>query len=548
MLVCGLVSGGKDSCFSLVCCLAAGHQLSCLANLRPRQGANPPGLSESSSQELDSQMFQTVGWDSVELLGEAMGLPVFIQETSAVAKEVGRDYLPCPGDEVEDLYSLLARVKEETGCTAVSVGAILSDYQRVRVESVCTRLGLTCLAYLWRREQDFLLKEMIDSGIEAILIKVACLGLDSKHLGKSLGEMEEHLHALSRKYGANVCGEGGEFETFTLDSPIFKTKLNIEQSNVLVHSNDAFAPVCLLSLNLKLGELKENSSGELPLELMNKLNPQRYIEDVYQSNINGESLEDCNCILESLDLSECEVDWSVDSDGWFTLSNVSSTPSPCPTESISSVFEKLGRELSKHGSSLGEVCKVVMYVDSLADYALLNTEYVKQFSINPPVRVCLALGAEALPPGVRCVLCVSGFRGEGQGQGRRETLHVQSVSHWAPANIGPYSQGVLAGGRLCVSGQIGLVPGSMQLVEGGVAREAPLALRHARRVAEAMRKPENLQVESIIGYILGEDSLQSASKCLREIDGKPSINFLMAKSLPKEANVEWEITFKLLCD
>merc|ERR1719318_826658 len=102
-----------------------------------------------------------------------MGLPVFIQETSAVAKEVGRDYLPCPGDEVEDLYSLLARVKEETGCTAVSVGAILSDYQRVRVESVCTRLGLTCLAYLWRREQDFLLKEMIDSGIEAILIKVA---------------------------------------------------------------------------------------------------------------------------------------------------------------------------------------------------------------------------------------------------------------------------------------------------------------------------------------------------------------------------------------
>ncbi len=24
----------------------------------------------------------------------------------------------------------------------------------------------------------------------------------------------------------------------------------------------------------------------------------------------------------------------------------------------------------------------------------------------------------------------------------RKTMHVQSVSHWAPANIGPYSQAV----------------------------------------------------------------------------------------------------------
>lgn len=44
---------------------------------------------------------------------------------------------------------------------AVSVGAILSDYQRVRVESICARLGLTVLAFLWRRDQSELLHEMV---------------------------------------------------------------------------------------------------------------------------------------------------------------------------------------------------------------------------------------------------------------------------------------------------------------------------------------------------------------------------------------------------
>ena len=58
------------------------------------------------------------------------------------------------------------------------------DASQVRVESVCSRLGLTPLCYLWEREQEGLLKEMIDNNLSAILIKTATLGLDPrKHLG-----------------------------------------------------------------------------------------------------------------------------------------------------------------------------------------------------------------------------------------------------------------------------------------------------------------------------------------------------------------------------
>lgn len=50
------------------------------------------------------------------------------------------------------------------------------------------------LAYLWRRDQGELLQEMIDSNIDAIIIKVAALGLDpSKHLGLKISEIQQHL-------------------------------------------------------------------------------------------------------------------------------------------------------------------------------------------------------------------------------------------------------------------------------------------------------------------------------------------------------------------
>lgn len=67
-----------------------------------------------------------------------------------------------PGDEVEDMLALLKEVKQQIpSVSAVSSGAIASDYQRLRVESVCSRLGLVSLAYLWRQDQSLLLQQMV---------------------------------------------------------------------------------------------------------------------------------------------------------------------------------------------------------------------------------------------------------------------------------------------------------------------------------------------------------------------------------------------------
>ncbi|XP_048187771.1 diphthine--ammonia ligase [Perognathus longimembris pacificus] len=240
MRVAALISGGKDSCYNMMQCISAGHQIVALANLRPDE-------NQVGTDELDSYMYQTVGHHTIDLYAEAMALPLYRRTIRGKSLDTGHLYSKCEGDEVEDLYELLKLIKEKEEVEGISVGAILSDYQRVRVENVCKRLNLQPLAYLWQRNQEELLHEMIESDIQAVIIKVAALGLDpDKHLGKTLNEMEPYLLELSKKYGVHVCGEGGEYETFTLDCPLFKKKIIVDSSEVVVHSADAFAPVAYL--------------------------------------------------------------------------------------------------------------------------------------------------------------------------------------------------------------------------------------------------------------------------------------------------------------
>jgi len=71
-----------------------------------------------------------------------------------------------------------------------------------------------------------LYQQMLDSGMEVVLIKVAAMGLDPrKHLGKTLREMQPTLEKLGREYEVNMCGEGGEYESFTLDCPLFSKRI-----------------------------------------------------------------------------------------------------------------------------------------------------------------------------------------------------------------------------------------------------------------------------------------------------------------------------------
>ncbi|KAJ6761596.1 protein of unknown function 71 DUF71 -CONTAINING PROTEIN [Salix koriyanagi] len=237
MKVVALVSGGKDSCYAMMKCIEYGHEIVALANLMP---------ADDSVDELDSFMYQTVGHQIIASYAECMGLPLFRRRIQGSTRHQTLNYKTTPGDEVEDMFVLLNEVKRQIpSITAVSSGAIASDYQRLRVESVCSRLGLVSLAYLWKQDQSLLLHEMITNRIWAITVKVAAIGLvPSKHLGKGIAFLNTHLHKLKELYGINVCGEGGEYETLTLDCPLFgNARIVLDEFQIVLHSPGSIASV-----------------------------------------------------------------------------------------------------------------------------------------------------------------------------------------------------------------------------------------------------------------------------------------------------------------
>ncbi|PWN26338.1 hypothetical protein BDZ90DRAFT_213706, partial [Jaminaea rosea] len=268
MKVVGLLSGGKDSCYNLCHAAKQGHEIVALATLAPPEGKD----------ELDSYMYQTVGHDAVHLVAEAMDLPLYRRVIAGHPLRTGNDFTTedfhqddsavassstAAVDETSDLFLLLQTVKRHhPDVRGVSVGAILSNYQRFRVESVCMHpaLQLQPLAYLWQRtDQAALLDEMIAAGLHAVLIKVAGAGLTGEeHLGKSLAQMRTTLSRLEKMYGAHVCGEGGEYETLTLDCPLFKRRIRLVETESVVHDESGEVAY----LRVKRAVLEDKGEGE----------------------------------------------------------------------------------------------------------------------------------------------------------------------------------------------------------------------------------------------------------------------------------------------
>ena len=65
---------------------------------------------------------------------------------------------------------------------------------------------------------------MIDSEMDAKIVKTCSMGLKQEHLGKSISELHSSFRQFHDQFGFNICGEGGEYESVVLDCPLFKNK------------------------------------------------------------------------------------------------------------------------------------------------------------------------------------------------------------------------------------------------------------------------------------------------------------------------------------
>ncbi|ELP88199.1 ATP-binding domain containing protein, putative [Entamoeba invadens IP1] len=235
-----LLSGGKDSVYTAVCLQKKGVKIECLLHLEP---------TLVDEKDNNSYMFQTALHEAIPYLSEAMGIPLInyqFQSNSSICIE--KDYTVTENDEIEKLYEA---VKKVLVCypkiNSICCGAIASEYQANRLANVAERCGITVLTPLWQKDQREVLDEIIESGLDARLVKVCSMGLNQKDIGKSLSEMKEKLIRLNKQCGASVVGEGGEFETFVFDGPTFVKRIEFEY-DVITEREDDYAPVCYMRI------------------------------------------------------------------------------------------------------------------------------------------------------------------------------------------------------------------------------------------------------------------------------------------------------------
>jgi len=203
MRLAALFSGGKDSTYAVWLAQKEGHEVQFLCTIY--------------SKNMDSYMFDTSSIGLTIFQSEAMGIRLISKEST--------------GEKEKELHDLEILLKD-TGVEGVVVGALASNYQKKRVDDVCSKLGMQVLTPLWHVDEEQYLRKMVKEGFEVIFTKVQAAGLDKSWLGRKLDSKAiDDLLKLKAKHGIHIGGEGGEFDTKVLDCPMFnKYRIEITKS------------------------------------------------------------------------------------------------------------------------------------------------------------------------------------------------------------------------------------------------------------------------------------------------------------------------------
>ena len=148
---------------------------------------------------------------------------------------------PCSDEQYRAIMSLVMNEARGRGVEAVAFGDLfLSDVRAYR-ETQLAGTGLTPLFPLWGRPTADLAREMIDSGMEALVTCVDTEQLDRQFAGRCFDlSLLQDLPP-----GVDPCAENGEFHTVALAGPMFHERIQGEAGDVVERGRFVFVDVCL---------------------------------------------------------------------------------------------------------------------------------------------------------------------------------------------------------------------------------------------------------------------------------------------------------------
>ena len=110
----------------------------------------------------------------------------------------------------------------------------------------------------------------------------------------------------------------------------------------------------------------------------------------------------------------------------------------------------------------------------------------------------------------------------------------------APAPIGPYNQGIKVGNTLYISGQIPLIPSTMELFSGSIKEETQLVMEHLQAILEAAQ----MSLEHVVKSSIFLDDMNNFGEVNQvygayfDNDTAPARETVAVKTLPKSVRIE----------
>ena len=198
-----LTSGGKDSILSCQKAIDTGKEVGYLVTARPKNQ--------------NSYMFHSANLDAVPVIARVAGME-YVEIGTQGNKE----------EELKDLEEGLAALDIE----GVIAGAVGSVYQAERVKTITDRLGLSLFTPLWHMDPEALIRE-VARRMDAMIVVTAAEGLDASFLGARFDdELIRRLKRVSATRRIHLAGEGGEYESLTLNAPFYSRPLTYSTTEV----------------------------------------------------------------------------------------------------------------------------------------------------------------------------------------------------------------------------------------------------------------------------------------------------------------------------
>lgn len=201
MRVAVLFSGGKDSCQAVRYCQKQGWDITLVA-VRPK---NP-----------EAYLWHYATVDLAPLVAEALGLPIIMLKCDVI------------GPEAE--ARVLEKVLDELEPDALVFGGNGTQETQIRtVRTLAKKRGIEVIVPYEGWDSEKLFKEEIKAGFDIRMTDVSADGLGPEWLGKKLNKQNfRKLLALSKRFGFDLLGEGGQFNTFVVDGPGFKKRIHFQ--------------------------------------------------------------------------------------------------------------------------------------------------------------------------------------------------------------------------------------------------------------------------------------------------------------------------------